>query len=68
MKWGLYSIGPIKPVGSYIRNKFILEATNYATKWVEARALRSSTTMAMAKKLYECILIRFGCPLTLVLD
>ncbi len=57
---------PIKPIGKYTGNKFIIIATDYATKWVEARALKTNTAVAIAKKLYECILIRFGCPLTIV--
>jgi hypothetical protein len=68
MKWGLNFIRPIKPVGRYIRNKYILVTTNYATKWVEVRVLRSNIAVVIAKFLYECILSRFGCPLILVLD
>jgi hypothetical protein len=59
-------VGPIKRVGRYTWNKYILVVTNYATKWVEVRALRTNTTKVTTKNLYECILTRFGCPLTIV--
>jgi hypothetical protein len=68
MKWGLDFVGPIKPVGRYTRNKYILIPTDYATKWVEARTLRTNTAVVTAISLYECILTRFGCPLTIVTD
>jgi hypothetical protein len=66
LKWGLVFISPIKLVGRLTRNKYILVATNYAIKWVEAKALRTNTTVITARLLYEYILTRFGCPLTIV--
>jgi hypothetical protein len=68
MKWGLDFVGPIKPTRRYTWNKYIIIATYYATKWVEARALRNYTMAIIVKNLYECILTRFGCPLTIIID
>ncbi len=68
MKWGLDFVGPIKPTGRYTRHKYILIAIDYATKWVEARALITNTTIVTTKILYECTLTKFGCPLTIIID
>ncbi len=68
MKWGFDFVGPIKLAWRYTGNKYILVATNYVTKWVEARTSRTNITVVTTNFLYECILIRFRCPLTIVTD
>jgi hypothetical protein len=50
----------------HIRNKYVLVAIYYATQWVETRTLKINTTIVTTKFLYECILTKFGCPLTIV--
>ncbi len=61
-------MGPIKPIGKYIKNKYIFVATNYATNWVDVKALRPNIAPLITKFLYECILTRFRCPLSIVTD
>ncbi len=65
-KWSLDFIGHVKPTSRLLSNRYILVATNYATKWVEAWALHTNTIVVIAKFLYEHILMRFGCPLTIM--
>jgi hypothetical protein len=66
MKWGLDFVWPIKPTRRYTCNKYIFIIIDYATKWVEVRALIINIVVVTTKILYECILTRFGCPLTIV--
>jgi hypothetical protein len=66
MKWGLDFVGPIKPTCKYTRNERIFITTNYVTKWVEAKTLRTNIAVITTNFLYDCILIRFGCLLNIV--
>jgi hypothetical protein len=66
MKWGLEFIGLIKLIGQLIGNIHILVATDYATKWVEVKALGTNIVIIIAIFMYEYILTIFGCPLTIV--
>ncbi len=68
MKKGLDFVGLIKITNKYIKNKYILVATNYATKWVETRALITNIVVITTIFLNECILTRFGCPLIAIID
>ena len=67
MKLGLNFVGPVKKT-RHTGKRYILVATNYATKWVEAQALQTNSAQETAQFLYEAILTRFGCPLHLVSD
>ncbi len=64
-KWGLDFIGPIKLASRMSNNQYILVTINYATKWVEAQAFCTNIVVVTTKFLYEHILTRFGCPLTI---
>uniref|UniRef100_A0A2N9HC24 Integrase catalytic domain-containing protein n=1 Tax=Fagus sylvatica TaxID=28930 RepID=A0A2N9HC24_FAGSY len=64
--WGLDLIGPINPPsGGYI---WILAATEYFTKWVEAIPLRKATGAAVANFIREHIITRFGIPHKFISD
>ncbi len=40
--------------------------TYYVTKWVEAKALKTNSIVVTTRFLYEYILTKFGCPLTII--
>uniref|UniRef100_A0A2N9IRS3 RNA-directed DNA polymerase n=1 Tax=Fagus sylvatica TaxID=28930 RepID=A0A2N9IRS3_FAGSY len=64
--WGLDLIGPINPSsGGYI---WILVATEYFSKWVEAIPLRKATGAAVANFIREYIITRFGIPHKIISD
>src|SRR5688572_20377730 len=62
--WGIDLIGQIYPPSSK-GHKFILVATDYFTKWVEAIPLRVVTSAIMADFVRDHIVYRFGIPQTI---
>ena len=64
--WGLDLIGPINPPSNgYI---WILAATEYFTKWVEAIPLKKAIGVAVANFIRGYIITRFGIPRRLIGD
>ena len=51
-----------------IGNWYIIVATDYCTKWVEAKALWDNTAASTITFLYEYIWCRYGCPIELIND
>ena len=67
-KWGLDFVGPIIPPAWRTQAQYIIVATDYLTKWVEAKATRLNDARTTAKFLYEEIFTRYGLPIELISD
>ena len=67
-KWEIEFVGPIAPAIRHSQKRYILVATNYATKWAEAMACKNNDAKMVACFLYENIISRFGCPKELISD
>ena len=65
-QWGLDFIGEIHPPSSG-QHRWILTATDYFTKWIEAVPTRS-TSHKVILSFMEDIIARFGCPSKIVTD
>jgi hypothetical protein len=65
-QWGLDFIGEIHPPSSG-QHRWILTATDYFTKWIEAAPTRSASHKVIISFL-EDIIARFGCPSRIVTD
>jgi transposase InsO family protein len=66
-QWGLDFIGEIHPPSSS-QHRWILVATDYFTKWIEAIPTRNANHTVIINFLYDHIFARFGCPKRLVTD
>ncbi|XP_026459202.1 protein NYNRIN-like [Papaver somniferum] len=65
--WGLDIIGKINPPSSK-HHEYIITATEYFTKWVEAIPLRGTTGATIAAFIKEYIVYRFGVPKHIITD
>ena len=64
--WELDLVGPVNPPScGYI---WILVATKYFTKWVEAVPLRKAIRGAVTNFIKENIIVRFGVPHRIISD
>ena len=64
-KWDLDFIGETNPTSSG-HHRWILIATDYFTKWIEAIPTRQATNVIIIEFLLNNILSRFGCPRKIV--
>eukprot|EP00253_Pinus_taeda_P001881 PITA_01881 len=66
-QWGLDFIAEIHP-SSFGQHKWILTATDYFTKWIEAIPCRQANDSLIMQFLETNILSRFGCPEKIITD
>jgi hypothetical protein len=66
-QWGLDFIGEIHPPYS-TQHRWILTATDYFTKWIEAVPTRQAIDVVIIQFLESNILSRFGCPVKIITD
>jgi hypothetical protein len=67
MQWGMDFIGEINEP-SLAQHKWILTATEYFTKWIEAIPMKQATDTVIIQFLETNILSRFGCPVKIITD
>ena len=67
-KWGIDFVSPIKPPAYHTHAEYIIVATNYLTKWVEAKATVKNDARTTAKFLYEYVFTCYGLPIDIVSD
>lgn len=63
---GMDIVGPLPKTAR--GNQYIVVATEYLTKWPEARALPDAKAISVATFFYEDIICRHGCPRELLTD
>jgi hypothetical protein len=63
---GIDFVGPLKV--SSKGNRYIIVATDYLTKWPEARPVKAATASEVANFLYEEIICRHGVPSSIISD
>lgn len=66
-QWGLDFLGEIHPSSSG-QHKWILTATDYFTKWIEAVPCRQANDSTIIQFLENNIVSRFGCPEKIITD
>ena len=66
--WAIDFIGPFPIPAKRTGARYIIIAVEYVTKWVETKPLDTCSSEIAAKFIYENIITRFGCPLTLISD
>ena len=67
-KWAMDFVGPINPPGKRTSVQYIITATKYMSRWVEAALVVYCTTGTAVKFIFENIVTWFGCTRILMSD
>ncbi|XP_022007735.1 uncharacterized protein LOC110907003 [Helianthus annuus] len=65
-QWGIDMVDPFPEAPGTV--KFIIVVVDYFTKWVEAKALASTTSTVVRRFIWEQIICHFGQPLRIITD
>ena len=66
--WAIDFIGPFPIPAKRSGARYMITAVEYVTKWAEDEPVDTCSSEVVAKFIYENIITRFGCPLTLISD
>ena len=66
--WAIDFIGPFPALTRRTGAHYILTTVEYVTKWVEEEPVKTFSSEVAPKFIYEDIITRYGCPLTLISD
>ena len=67
-KWAVDFVGPINPPGKRTGARYIITATHYLTRWVEAARVVDCTIATTTKFIFKNIVTWLGCPRLLMSD
>jgi transposase InsO family protein len=67
-KWAIDFVGPINPPGKRTGARYIITATEYLTRWAEAREVKDYSATTTVRFIFDDIITRFGCPKILMSD
>jgi len=65
-QWGMDIVGPLPTAAG--NRKYLLVATDYFTKWIEAEPLANIRDADMIRFIWRNIITRFGIPRTIITD
>ena len=66
--WAIDFIGPFPILAKKTGARYTITAVEYVTKWAEAEPVDTCSSEIATKFIYENIITRFGCQLTLISD
>jgi hypothetical protein len=67
-KWAIDFMEPINPPRKRTGASYIITATEYLTRWAEAREVKECSATTAVHFIFDDIITRFGCPKVLMSD